>query len=614
MFESLNSHDGNSCSCLFCVAGSVFSDAGRAFATVSANMTGVRMPPKMKRSTTEARKPICAPEPSMPIGVPGCTSDALWHRPQLQGSCLKSEPCVAITPDAAVSVLSLPCDVPRSLSDSLSPSPPSLSPPSQFSGPLSPRSLLFRAGADEGGSSFNRSQPMQPHTEIPYPSIHLQMLRLRDGEEGSNVSHNVKEMTEDTERMSSSMVLQSSRVRPMIRRRHSEGSLHMRFSPSSDSTVQTPVESPSSPATPQDTDNGTSSWNTSPPHPPSHMVNDFSAYVSGIGQPVDPDTELSSVVQLQAFRMNSRSRSVGPGYQRSPRMHQYVDADRYRLRKQYSLASPPRPPMFIHDTLDIEPLPPAVVPAPKAEPSSPVPVPVADEQVPDIPALDSAPEADDDGFRKALPQQHKRRCRASRPRAEEPEPLDLSAFADREHHGEEEEERGRGRSRNRTRTSDRRRTAAGESWSSRNGLPPNAIIQSSPLKAQPVGAARARFAGMSFAEAVAQDAREVRGRQEGVKPVTSSARSDASASDDEALVRGDANTLTRTRLLSNGGHLLMLSLELAMMRNKKINAPLRPRWGKRRDDDFCPIASPMINPRDGSACINGSPLRHCWAA
>lgn len=572
------------------------------------------MPPKMKKSTTEARKPFCAPQPSMPIGVPGCTGDALSHRTQLQDSCLKSEPCVAITPDAAFSVLSIPCDVPQSLSGSLSPSPPSLSPPSQFSVPLSPRSLLFRTDADEGGSSFNKAQTMQPHAEMPYPSIYQQMHKLRDEEEGLNGSREVKEVAEDAGRMSSSMVLQSSRVRPMIRRRHSEGSLHMRSPPSSDSTVQTPIDSPLSPSSPQDIDNALSSWNTALPHRPSHMVNDFSAYVSGIGQPVDPDTELSSVVQLQVFRMNSRSRSVGPGYQRSPRMHQYVDADKYRLRRQYSLASPPRPPMFIHDTLDIEPLPPAVVPVPKAGPSSPVPVPVAGDQVPDIPALDSTPEAADNGFRKLLPRHQKRRCRASRPRAEEPEPLDLSAFADREHHGEEEEERGRSRSRNRTRTSDRRRTATGESGSSRSGLPPNAIIQSSPLKAQPVGAARARFAGMSFTEAVAHDARERRGRQESVKPVASSARCDASASDDEALVRGDANTLTRTRLLSNGGHLLMLSLELAMMRNKKINAPLRPRWGKRRDDDFCPISSAIINPGDESACINGSPLRHCWAA
>ncbi len=35
---------------------------------------------------------------------------------------------------------------------------------------------------------------------------------------------------------------------------------------------------------------------------------DPSAYVSGLGQPIDPDTELSSVVQLQTFRSRSRSR------------------------------------------------------------------------------------------------------------------------------------------------------------------------------------------------------------------------------------------------------------------------------------------------------------------
>ncbi|KDN35607.1 hypothetical protein K437DRAFT_75397 [Tilletiaria anomala UBC 951] len=37
-----------------------------------------------------------------------------------------------------------------------------------------------------------------------------------------------------------------------------------------------------------------------------------------------------------------------------------------------------------------------------------------------------------------------------------------------------------------------------------------------------------------------------------------------------------------TRLLSNGSHLLMLSLELEMIRKHKISAPLKPRWGKQR--------------------------------
>lgn len=47
----------------------------------------------------------------------------------------------------------------------------------------------------------------------------------------------------------------------------------------------------------------------------------------------------------------------------------------------------------------------------------------------------------------------------------------------------------------------------------------------------------------------------------------------------------------RFRLLSNSSHLLMLSLELAMIKKQKISAPLKPRWGKHRANDFNPLPS-----------------------
>ncbi|WFD36382.1 hypothetical protein MCUN1_003261 [Malassezia cuniculi] len=546
------------------------------------------------------------------------TSDSPWLLKQ--GG--KARASIAVNSDAAVSVISSPCDVPQmsTTSSSSSPSPPSLSPPSQFSGILSPHNLLFRAGADEGLSASIPRVTLRA-SELIQSLNRPQLLMLRA--EGQDGKHIVTEAPEESGALSASAILPISRNPPVLRRSHSEGSLCTRYasasgmSPPSDSSLPTPIESPlTRPETPKDSESQPGSTAGSPSDMTAFLANDLSAYVSGIGDPVDPDTELSSVVQLQAFRMHSRSRSVGPGYQRSPRMYQHIDGDRARMRKPpFTLASPPHPPLFNQDTFDLEPLPPAVAPAPTASRQpSPVQKPAVAEPIPNIPRLNS-PDIDEDGFRKVRPRHHRSRAhRASRPRAEEPQPLDMSAFDERESEEEEEEERGRGRgrSRNRLQPSMRRRAMAVDSTSPRSGLPPNARVPSSPIKAKPVGASRMRVSGMTFAEAAAQEGRDARGRQENVKLVTSSSR-ELAPEDDEALARGDASALSRTRLLSNGAHLLMLSCELAMMRSKKINAPLRPRWGKRRDDDFCPISSPMLSPSSAES-INGSPLRFSWTA
>ena len=580
MLSSLYEHSNGHCSCLLCAAGGTLSDAGRALSLLSTRVARKMAPPQeppSELSTQElSRKPLAQPS-------------------------LKARPSVALAAEPAV-FNSQPYDVPRSAS-SLSSSPPSLSPPSQFSGALSPRSLLFRAGAEEGSPcvSFLSQLPTSVATP-PRPRV----LTLRaDGPDGKHVA------TEDTNSMTGSLVLQP-RTAPSLRRSRSESSLAGRYlsaglSPPSDSSLPTPVESPQgSPAPPRE--------DAVPAAPLSYsrsfLNHDLSAYVSGIGDPVDPDTELSSVVQLQAFRMQSRSRSVGPGYQRSPRMYQHLDGERSRSRKHYTLASPPHPPLFNHDTLDIEPLPPAVAPAPTAQ--SPEPQPELARSPPPSKSVDGTMEVDSAGFRKVRSRHHRRRQRASRPRAEEPEPLDMSAFADREHEESDEEERGRGRSRSRQ-YPERCRSVVVDAAHVRNGLPPNALISESPLKAKPVGAHRLRISGMTFAEAAAQEGRDARGRQEKVKPVTSSARAD---SVDASLEQGDASALTRTRLLSNGSHLLMLSLELAMMRSKKISAPLRPRWGKRREDDFCPMSSPLATPLEAGdvPSAHGSPLRQCQGA
>ena len=521
------------------------------------------------------------------------TSDAV--RIHLVPSSLKALPSVALAAEPAMCNTPI-CDVPRSAS-SLSPSPPSpsLSPPSQFSGVLSPRSILFRAAADEAPASFSCHSP-QPSSLAAHPRPPVLTLRA-DGPDGRHVV-----ATEEPENLTGSLVLQSRTV-PQLRRSRSESSLLARHlsagvSPPSDSSAQTPVESPQS-IPPQKEEVAPA---VSPSYMRSFLNHDLSAYVSGIGDPVDPDTELSSVVQLQVFRMQSRSRSVGPGYQRSPRMYQHLDGDRSRTRKQhFTLASPPHPPLFNQDTLDLEPLPPAVVPVPLAQQPAPVTLETHG---------DTSTEIDSAGFRKVRSRHHRRRYRTSRPRAEEPEPVDMSAFADREQDEFDEEERGRGRSRSRQQP-ERRRSMVVDAAHMRSGLPPNAIISTSPLKAKPLGTHRLRVSGLTFAEAAAQECGDSRGRQEGVKLVASSSPAD---SEEAVLEQGDANALSRKRLLSNSSHLLMLSLELAMMRNRKIRAPLRPRWGRRRDDDFCPISSPVATPLDAGDApgTHGSPLRHSW--
>ncbi|PWY97429.1 hypothetical protein BCV70DRAFT_219469 [Testicularia cyperi] len=52
----------------------------------------------------------------------------------------------------------------------------------------------------------------------------------------------------------------------------------------------------------------------------------------------------------------------------------------------------------------------------------------------------------------------------------------------------------------------------------------------------------------------------------------------------------------RFRLLSNSSHLLMLSLELDMIKKQKISAPLKPRWGKHRANDFNPLPPTTVVP------------------
>nr|CDI51747.1 hypothetical protein BN887_05590 [Melanopsichium pennsylvanicum 4] len=64
----------------------------------------------------------------------------------------------------------------------------------------------------------------------------------------------------------------------------------------------------------------------------------------------------------------------------------------------------------------------------------------------------------------------------------------------------------------------------------------------------------------------------------------------------------------RFRLLSNSSHLLMLSLELDMIKKQKISAPLKPRWGKHRANDFNPLPSTISYPSSARSKYFRSPF------
>lgn len=91
----------------------------------------------------------------------------------------------------------------------------------------------------------------------------------------------------------------------------------------------------------------------------------------------------------------------------------------------------------------------------------------------------------------------------------------------------------------------------------------------------------------------------------------------------EETVLEEEQSLPRSRLLSNSSHLLMLSLEMAMIKHNKIVAPLKPRWGKRRDDDFralpglqervkLHLSDAQHVPPSVFCTMNGSRLKESW--
>ncbi|WFD05082.1 hypothetical protein MVES1_000408 [Malassezia vespertilionis] len=418
---------------------------------------------------------------------------------------------------------------------------------------------------------------------------------------------------------------------------------------------------------------------------------DFSAYISGIGNPIDPDIEFSSVMQLQTFRIHSRSRSVTRGDCREERRQKQPSClpsckvlPFAALR--HSCASPRPPLLNVRDTDMIPPLaalgsaicnpgynlrssrcaspsrcedyaalldaPPAVTPPPDAS--------LAADPALGAKELHGLGQRDENGFRTVYSRQQLNQARrkqqplanASRLRVDEPEPLALEAFEDdlakeEEHHDEDARGRSprRGRGRSVARVTPYKEPASQASFAKkgssviglagehRSSLPTRKGVRSDRGR---------RRENVLYSDAVlgsrtthSADARESRrGRRGAVKAVTSLESPGASsdvAPESAAMVRSSSlcderASLTRPRLLSNGGHLLMLSLEIAMIKNNKIHAPLKQRWGKRRDDDFRPIPDHLAQTKmllsrahrrelaaeDELMCGVGSSLKNIW--
>ncbi|WFD29427.1 hypothetical protein MSPP1_000436 [Malassezia sp. CBS 17886] len=391
---------------------------------------------------------------------------------------------------------------------------------------------------------------------------------------------------------------------------------------------------------------------------------DFSDYVSGIGLPVDPDTEPSSVVQLQNFSVHSRTRSVDRSVPRTPLSGPLPSTSPrngvFSEWKPSRLASPRPPLAHVHSTSAIPSLKalgsavcnpgcqlksnrlrPAAAPSTETcattakdprlhekAPSSPTLQPARRSagdcvDVPEVPLLEGdAPSpldaADKNGFHTVVSRQKRRqRARdtrlASRPPADEPVPISFDAFADSEHEvtsGTADEDRGRGRARGRSRHGPTMQADAS------GALPAPALGTGSKIGVAGAGARRGgshrgqaqRKRTKDFSYAAAAERKDRRGARtdsltgsgaQGRGATPTGVREPASAPVQlgAAPVRSEPGRtaadgpLPRSRLLSNSAHLLMLSMELAMIKNKKINAPLKARWGKRRDDDFRPIPS-----------------------
>ncbi|PWN90039.1 hypothetical protein FA10DRAFT_285751 [Acaromyces ingoldii] len=443
---------------------------------------------------------------------------------------------------------------------------------------------------------------------------------------------------------------------------------------------------------------------------------DVSAYVSGLGMPIDPDVELSSVVHLQTFR--SRSKSVGP-----PPLISAKQSFQPRLDTASEDESPPDQRRHRRTASDWGP----------TESLSKFRAPRRPERQSKQGSTPRLSSADQEGGAAALSSKlaAARRLsppRCSRPAVQAPVPGNFSAYNSSASGSEDSESERSSLAEKRRRRSDDEgenddRTSRGQrsGTNSRRSSPPSSsrqcaigLFSSGPttrrremsqasivevveehqdgvqmirVKSLPNLCSNGRSAvsasarGAHKTSSVSQrgaassrrgqteletrksdqdqsrileeaeaskedDSEDVRGRTGGrgrvgsVKVVSASLGPSMSPSGESpaplsmsmpstpspfggnlmgssAMVMGSsgvgANSGIRPSMVSNGAHLLMLSLELEMMRSRKITCSLKPRWLKARarperasapgtpldELDKEPVASPPISPPSG---------------
>ncbi|UZJ51052.1 hypothetical protein CBS101457_000372 [Exobasidium rhododendri] len=350
---------------------------------------------------------------------------------------------------------------------------------------------------------------------------------------------------------------------------------------------------------------------------------DVSAYVPGLGLPIDPDLELSSVVHLQTFRttQSSQSRSRRGSLEKPTS----VDAAFHRRSYSDNFASKSS---LVGATQDDEPFDAGRCPSFASR--------VPDLATP-VPSESGSPPLQTKGHR----DREKRPPRTcSRPAVPAHVAGDYSAYQSSE--SDEERERvesrgrksdGRGRDkksrlRSSSPPSNRRHQVAvglfhGKEHArshEKRGTHEHVIVRNDPVhvsrvKSTPNLPSLAGRGEMSDRQGV----HAIRGRVGAVKVVSASYTGEAASEEEDrgelAKKRGMLNNKTSTRkhlskssspafhrsalglgvpgskatvgstrpsMVSNGAHLLMLSLELEMMRNRKITCSLKPRWLKAR--------------------------------
>lgn len=350
---------------------------------------------------------------------------------------------------------------------------------------------------------------------------------------------------------------------------------------------------------------------------------DAGAYVSGLGQPIDPDTELSSVVHLQTFRSRSRSGS------RSRSDSAQADEN---AAEQVAIPEKVMPEAEPSASLDGEAL--LGVTAPSVAASAP-PSPTGRNRR-------LAVDDDSDGGFEPVRRTRRRRSRprSLRPAVEEPPEMEAvlrnipGSPTEKSPTPRSYESPARGRASQRPSSrpnsppassrqcavglyggAGSRRRSGGTGIRSIKSEPHLSYAAAAATPVDPSAAggrgpcgARGRGGAVKVVSASVGEAKlaasggssplPLPGPMSGSRTRSASARSGSGAGG----VGGESDPSRgpllrpRPRLLANSAHLLMLSLELEMIKKRKISAPLKPRWGKHRAHDFVPIAPSTVLP------------------